>query len=68
MKSSGFNIVDIHLRDIDRITPLTAMVCMAWGWAYLVGKHKDIKPIIFGVLELISQIYPQNMNNTFCFC
>jgi len=29
MKSSGFNIEDTHLRDIDRIARLTAMVCMA---------------------------------------
>ena len=47
MKSSGFNIEDTHLRDIDRIARLTAMVCIALVWAYLVGDHKDInvKPI-----------------------
>ena len=28
---------DTHLRDIDRIARLTAMVCMALVWAYLVG-------------------------------
>ena len=42
MKSSGFNIEDSHLRDIDRIARLTAMVCIALAWAYLVGEHKDI--------------------------
>ena len=42
MKSSGFNIEDPHLRDIDRIARLTAMVCIALVWAYLVGDHKDI--------------------------
>ena len=42
MKSSGFNIEDTHLRDIDRIARLTAMVCMALVWAYLVGEHKDM--------------------------
>ncbi len=47
MKSSGFNIEDTHMRDIDRIARLVAMVCMALVWAYLVGEHKDIniKPI-----------------------
>ncbi len=42
MKSSGFNIEDTHLRDINRIARLTAMVCMALVWAYLVGEHKDM--------------------------
>ena len=47
MKSSGFNIEDTHMRDMDRIARLVAMVCMALVWAYLVGEHKDIniKPI-----------------------
>ena len=47
MKSSGFNIEDTHMRDMDRIERLVAMVCMALVWAYLVGEHKDIniKPI-----------------------
>ena len=42
MKSSGFNIEDTHMRDMDRIARLVAMVCMALVWAYLVGEHKDI--------------------------
>ena len=47
MKSSGFNIEDTHMRDMNRIARLVAMVCMALVWAYLVGEHKDIniKPI-----------------------
>lgn len=47
MKSSGFNMEDTHLRNIDRIERLVAMVCVALVWAYLVGDHKDlnIKPI-----------------------
>ena len=47
MKSSGFNIEDTHMRDMDRIERLVAMVCMALVWAYLVGEHKDIniKPL-----------------------
>ena len=42
MKSSGFNIEDTHLRDIERISRLVAMVCVALVWAYLVGEHKDM--------------------------
>ena len=47
MKSSGFNIEDTHMSDMERIARLVAMVCMALVWAYLVGEHKDIniKPI-----------------------
>lgn len=35
------------MRDLNRIARLTAMVCIALVWAYLVGDHKDInvKPI-----------------------
>lgn len=42
MKSAGFNIEDAHMRDIDRIEKLVALVCMALVWAYLVGAHKNI--------------------------
>lgn len=42
MKSSGFNIEDTHMRDLERIARLLAMVCLALVWAYLVGNHKDI--------------------------
>lgn len=42
MKSSGFNIEDTHLRDMDRIARLLAKVCIALAWAYLVGEHKDM--------------------------
>lgn len=47
MKSSGFNIEDTHMRDMERIARLLAMLCMALVWTYLVGEHKDIniKPI-----------------------
>lgn len=47
MKSSDFNIEDTHMRDMERIARLVAMVYMALVWAYLVGEHKDIniKPI-----------------------
>lgn len=42
MKSSGFNIEDTHMRDIDRIERLVAVVCVALVWAYLVGDYKDV--------------------------
>ena len=43
MKSSGFNIEDTHMRGMERLARLVAMVCIAPVWAYLVGEHKDIK-------------------------
>lgn len=42
MKSSGFNIEDTHMCEIERIERLVAVVCVALVWAYLVGDHKDI--------------------------
>ena len=47
MKTSGFNIEDTHLADIDRIERLFAIMTIAFVWAYIVGIYKDayIKPI-----------------------
>lgn len=47
LKSSGFNIEDTHLNDIDRIDKLFALVLVAFTWAYLVGihLHQNIEPI-----------------------
>ena len=47
LKTSGFNIKDTHLTDIERIEKLFALVFVAFTWAYLVGDylHKYIKPI-----------------------
>ena len=47
MKTSGFNIEDTHLTDIDRIERLFVIITIAFTWAYLVGIYKDanIKPI-----------------------
>ena len=50
----NFNILmleDTHLRDIDRIARLTAMVCMALVWAYLVGEHKDMNVKAIRILK-----------------
>jgi len=47
LKTSGFNIEDTHLTDIERIEKLFALVMVAFTWAYLVGDYlnKYIKPI-----------------------
>lgn len=41
LKSSGFNVEDTHLADIDRIERLFAILTVAFLWAYLVGIFKD---------------------------
>lgn len=47
LKSSGFNIEDTHLTQIDRIEKLFALVIVAFAWAYLTGiyLHNNVKPI-----------------------
>lgn len=47
LKTSGFNIEDTHLSEIERIEKLFALVTVAFAWAYLVGDylHKYVKPI-----------------------
>lgn len=47
LKSSGFNIEDTHLTDIERIEKLFALVIMAFTWAYKIGIYIDenLKPI-----------------------
>jgi len=37
LKTSGFNIEDTHLTDIDRIEKLFALVLVAFVWAYKIG-------------------------------
>ena len=48
MKSSGFNLEDTHLTDLERLSKLIAVVAIAFIWAYLAGidKHENLKPII----------------------
>ena len=41
MKSSGFNIEETHLADIERIERLFAIVTIAFLWACLVGITRD---------------------------
>lgn len=47
LKTSGFNIEDTHLTDIERIEKLFVLVVVAFAWAYVVGEHlhKHVKPI-----------------------
>lgn len=47
LKTSGFNIEDTHLREIERIEKLFALVIVAFTWAYIVGDylHNYIRPI-----------------------
>lgn len=47
LKTSGFNIEDTHLNDLERISRLLSLLCIAFIWAYLTGiyKHENIKPI-----------------------
>ena len=46
LKTSGFNIEDIHLTDIERVSKLLSLVLIAFAWAYRVGIHLDtLKPI-----------------------
>jgi len=46
LKSSGFNIEDTHLTDIERINKLFALVLIAFVWAYKAGIYlESIRPI-----------------------
>lgn len=47
LKTSGFNIENTHLREIERIEKLFALVIVAFTWAYIVGDylHNYIRPI-----------------------
>jgi hypothetical protein len=48
MKSSGFDIENTHLQDIERIEKLIYLVMIAFVWCYKVGDYLDseVKPII----------------------
>jgi hypothetical protein len=47
MKSSGFDIENTHLQDIDRIEKLINLVMIAFIWCYKIGDYLDkyVKPI-----------------------
>ena len=68
--TAGFNIEDTRLRNIDRIARLTAMVCLALVWAYLVGDHKDVNLKAIKILkhgrraELLVKYGVEGISNT----
>ena len=41
LKSSGFNVEDTHLRDLERIERLMLLVMIAFVWCYKVGDYID---------------------------
>lgn len=47
MKSSGFNIEDTHVTDLERLEKLLLLTMIAFVWCYRVGDYLDrqIKPI-----------------------
>ncbi|MEZ4827662.1 MAG: IS4 family transposase [Bacteroidia bacterium] len=47
LKSRGFDLEKTHLKDLDRVRKLIALLAIAFIWAYLVGIWKDqhLKPI-----------------------
>jgi Transposase DDE domain len=47
LKTSGFNLEDTHLNDLERISKLLCLLCIAFIWAYLTGiyRHENMKPI-----------------------
>lgn len=51
MESSGFNIEDTHVKEMELIERLVAMVCITLVWAYLIGDHKDINVNKIGILK-----------------
>ena len=47
LKSTGFNIEDTHLTDLDRIGKMLLLVMIVFVWCYDVGEyvHRNIKEI-----------------------
>ena len=41
LKSSGFNIEDSHLTDLDRFAKLLSIVMLAFAWAFVAGVYKN---------------------------
>lgn len=46
LKTSGFNIEDTHLTDVDRVCKLFSLVLIAFAWVYKAGIYLDtLEPI-----------------------
>jgi hypothetical protein len=81
LKSSGFNIEQTHLTDIDRINKLLSLVLVAFVWAYKAGIFlNSIRPIKikkhgrkakslfkYGLIYLSNVLFTNNLND-FIFC
>ena len=78
MKSSGFDIENTHLQDIERIQKLVLLVMVAFVWCYKVGIYLNlINPIkikkhgrmakkyfqIWTRLHRLGTVKPSNQNN-----
>ena len=48
LKTSGFNIEDTHLTNLDRINRMIVLVSITFVWSYLTGiyRHENIERII----------------------
>ena len=48
LKTSGFNIEDTHLTNLDRINRMIVLVSIAFVWSYIVGiyRHENLEQII----------------------
>jgi len=82
MKSSGFNIEDTHINDMERIAKLVSLILVAFVWAYKVGIYLDqICPIkikkhgrraksIFkhGLTQLAKVLHSNNLEEFKTFC
>jgi hypothetical protein len=46
-KTSGFNLEDTHITDLNRISKMLSLISVAFIWAYIVGiyKHESLRPI-----------------------
>jgi hypothetical protein len=81
LKTSGFNIEDAHLTDINRINKLFALVIIAFVWAYKAGIYLDsICPIVikkhgrrakslfkYGLTYLANALFSDDIDR-FIFC
>jgi transposase len=64
LKSSGFNIEQTHLNDINRIDKLFTLVIVAFAWVYIIGieldEQKPIKTKNHGRLAKSLYEYPHS--------
>ena len=83
MKTSGFNLEDTHLTDLERISKLIALIAVAFVWVYRVGidKHLNIKKIKikkhgrrafsffkYGLIRIAHAIFNSANNEDFINC